>query len=305
MEAMLHITNGESVSLPQTGLPGQVIYWNDILHDGPVPRGVPLEELSRIRARFIAEFFGLPLADVSFVQRDQAIARFHDHEEVVLWFEHDLYDQLQLLQILDWFSHRDLGFTRLSLISVNNYLGPMPPEQLKPLFDFRHPVTAPELKTAQTAWEAFCSPEPTGLAAQVDSDTSALPFLRDALLRHLEQFPALRNGLSRSERHILQLTESGLSQFRELFPAAQKMEENIWMGDSTFHQYLRRLTGVKHPLLDAVNTGFEATAFGRQVHDGKEDHVRANGINRWLGGVHLCEGAPVWRWDEAARTIRP
>jgi hypothetical protein len=48
-----------------------------------------------------------------------------------------------------------------------------------------------------------------------------------------------------------------------------------------------------------------STAFGRQVHEGKEDHVRANGINRWLGGVHLCEGAPVWRWDEAARTIRP
>ena len=130
---MLHITNGESVSLPQTGLPGQVIYWNDILHDGPVPRGLPLEELSRIRARFIAEFFGMPLSEVSFAQRDQAIARFRDHEEVVLWFEHDLYDQLQLIQILEWFSHQDLGPTRLSLISVNNYLGPMRPEQLSPL----------------------------------------------------------------------------------------------------------------------------------------------------------------------------
>jgi hypothetical protein len=302
---MLHITNGESVSLPQTGLPGQIIYWTDILHDGPVPRGLPLEELSRIRARFIAEFFGLPLSEVSFVERDRAIERFHDHEEVVLWFEHDLYDQLQLIQILDWFSHQDLGPTRLSLISVSNYLGPMRPEQLKPLFDSRHPVTVLELKTAQAAWEAFCSPEPTGLAALVDSDTSALPFLRDALLRHLEQFPALRNGLSRSERHILQLTRSGISEFRDLFPAAQKMEENIWMGDSTFQQYLRRLTGVRHPLLDSVNAGFAATSFGRQVYEGKEDHVRANGINRWLGGVHLCEGAPGWRWDEAARTIRP
>src|ERR1022692_1427853 len=119
---MLHITNGESVSLPHTGLPGQVICWNDILHDGPVPRGLPLQELSRIRARFIAEFFGMPLSDVSFVERDEAIARFHNHEEVVLWFEHDLYDQLQLIQILDWFSHKDLVHTRLSFISVNSYL---------------------------------------------------------------------------------------------------------------------------------------------------------------------------------------
>jgi hypothetical protein len=89
----------------------------------------------------------------------------------------------------------------------------------------RHEVTALEFKTAQTAWNAFCSPEPTGLAALVESDTSAMPFLHNALLRHLEQFPALRNGLSRTERHILQLTGSDVSKFRELFPAAQKMED--------------------------------------------------------------------------------
>jgi hypothetical protein len=302
---MLHITNGESVSLPQTGLPGQFIYWRDILHDGPVPRGLPLQELSRIRANFIAEFFGMPSSEVSFVQRDDAISRFRDHQEVVLWFEHDLYDQLQLIQILDWFSHQDRGGTRLSLISVNSYLGSLHPEQLRPLFDSRHEVTAAELKTARTAWEAFCSSEPTGLAAVVDGDTSALPFLRDALLRHLQQFPSLRNGLSRAERQILQLTGSGISEFRELFPAAQKMEESIWMGDSTFHQYLRGLAGARHPLLDSVNSGFRTTDFGHQVYEGKEDHVRANGINRWLGGVHLCEGAPAWRWDEEERTIRP
>jgi len=302
---MLHITNGTSVSLPQTGLPGEIIYWRDVLHDGPVPHGLQLQELSRIRERFIAEFFGLPASEVSFAKRDEAMSRFRDHEEVVLWFEHDLYDQLQLIQILDWFSHQERGHTRLALISVDRYLGEMQPGELTPLFDTRHEVTAAELKTARGAWHAFCSPEPTGLAALIGSDTSALPFLRDALLRHLQQFPAQRSGLSRAERQILQLTGSGVLKFQELFPAAQKMEESIWMGDCTFYQYLNRLTGVKHPLLNSTGAGFETTAFGRDVYEGREDHIRANGINRWLGGVHLCEGAPVWRWDESARTIRP
>src|SRR5580658_5195057 len=170
---MLHITNGESVSIPQAGLPGSVVYWNDILHDGPVPGGLTLEEVSRIRERFIAYFFAVPLVEVSFARRDDAIAHFRDHEEVVLWFEHDLYDQLQLLQILDWFSQQHLGGTRLSLISVNRYLGSMHPEQLRPLFDSRREVNGRELKTARTAWDAFCSSEPTGLAALVDEDTSA------------------------------------------------------------------------------------------------------------------------------------
>lgn len=301
---MLHITNGESVSIPQTGLPGQVVYWNDSLHDGPVPSGLPLQELSRVRERFIAEFLAAPLSQVSFARRDEMIDHFRDHEEVVLWFEHDLYDQLQLIQILDWFSRQDLGGTRISLISVDSYLGPMRPDQLVPLFDTRQTVTAAEFTTAEAAWTAFRSPEPTGLAELLGSGTPALRFLSRALLRHLQQFPALRNGLSRAERQIVELANSGLHEFREFFPAAQKLEESIWMGDTTFLRYLQGLVTVREPLLRSQNGSFEITAFGKLVLEGNEDHVRVNGIDRWLGGVHLHESAPVWRWDEATQTIR-
>jgi hypothetical protein len=301
---MLHITNGESVSLSQTGLPGQVVYWNDILHDGPVPGGLPLQELSRVRERFIAEFFGLPLSEVSFMRRDEAIMRFRDHEEVILWFEHDLYDQLQLLQILDWFWGQDLAPTRISLISVDSYLGPMQPGELVSLYGTRHEVTTAEFETAQSAWTAFRSPDPTALAGMIGAGTSALPFLKKALRRHLQQFPAMRNGLSRAERQILEVTESGLHEFLELFPAVQKREESVWMGDAICEQYLQRLIRVRQPLLRSENRAFESTPFGRLVLEGKEDHVRVNGINRWLGGVHLQDGAPLWRWDEAAQTIR-
>lgn len=124
---MLHITNGESVSIPQTGLPGQVVCWDDILHDGPVPGGLSLQELSRIRERFLAEFLDVPLSEVSFARRDEAITRFHDHEEVILWFEHDLYDQLQLIQILDWFSRRiskEPGYHSFLWICISVPCGP-------------------------------------------------------------------------------------------------------------------------------------------------------------------------------------
>jgi hypothetical protein len=301
---MLHITNGESVSIPQTGLPGQVICWNDILHDGPVAGGLPLPELSRIRERFIAEFFAVPLTDVSFASRDEAIARFRDHEEVVLWFEHDLYDQLQLIQILDWFSHRDPGSTRLSLILVDSYLGPMRPEELTPLFETRHAITTAEFDTAQLAWTAFCSPEPAGLTELLASDTSVLPFLKQALLRHLQQFPSRHNGLSRTEQQIMDLTHSGLHDFRALFSAAQACEESIWIGDSTFRQYIQGLAKARRPLVRSQDTRVESTSFGELVREGKEDHVRVNGIDRWLGGVHLHDGAPVWRWDEAEQIVR-
>ena len=48
---------------------------------------------------------------------------FRKFEEVVLWFEHDLYDQLQLIQLLDWFSHQEMGKIRLSIVQINSHAG--------------------------------------------------------------------------------------------------------------------------------------------------------------------------------------
>ena len=89
---MLHVTNGDStvpeLSRALGGAP--VIPWRDALHEGPVP-DVPDDELRELRARFL----GAPPELLR--ERDEALAAA---EEVTLWFEADLYDQLQIVQIL-------------------------------------------------------------------------------------------------------------------------------------------------------------------------------------------------------------
>jgi hypothetical protein len=302
---MLHITNGTSVSLPQTGLPGDFVYWVDILHDGPVPAGLALEDLSRVRARFISDFFDIPHAEASFEARDEALLAFGEHEEIVLWFEHDLYDQLQLIQILDFLAAQDRGRTAVSLICSDKYLGPLQPAQLADLFETRHPVTPAEFETATAAWTAFCAPEPASLVDFLRHDTSALPFLGAALRRHLQQFPSRRNGLARSELQILSLVESGPHDFRSLFRANQDLEDWIYLGDTTFRRYVGTLAEARSPLLATESNRYVLTDAGREVLHARQDHVRLNGINRWLGGVHLCEGAPIWRWDEQGSRIYP
>ncbi len=108
---MLHITNGDSAAeiLKATGLPGTILAWRDILHEGPTPAGLSLEQMSQVRARFIASQgwgnYDNLLAE--FHHRDAILATSATQQEVVLWFEHDLYDQLQLIQILDWFTQQE------------------------------------------------------------------------------------------------------------------------------------------------------------------------------------------------------
>src|SRR5947209_6066525 len=96
---MLHITNGESVTgtFRQVRFPGTYLAWNDVLHDGPVPQTDTLSDLSDIRAQALAGFGcgDYEKLRAGFTARDQTLAGFRQHQDVVLWFEHDLYDQLQ------------------------------------------------------------------------------------------------------------------------------------------------------------------------------------------------------------------
>src|SRR3954452_10644840 len=101
---VLHITNGDSTvaTMRQAGIGGDIVPWRDVLHEGPVPP-LPPAELLAVRAEYLAR---RGLADADDIER---ILRARDErlgaalgatEPVVLWFEHDLYDQLQLIQIL-------------------------------------------------------------------------------------------------------------------------------------------------------------------------------------------------------------
>src|SRR5690348_15036402 len=51
----LHISNGDATDVPGTGLARRVIYWRDVLHEGPVPEAAPAE-LRRIRAGYLAHY---------------------------------------------------------------------------------------------------------------------------------------------------------------------------------------------------------------------------------------------------------
>ncbi len=49
---------------------------------------------------------------------------------------------------------------------------------------------------------------------------------------------------------------------------------------------------------ELLGTSFRITDHGKAVLNGDEDFVRLNGIDLWLGGVHLQGDEAEWRWDE-------
>ena len=330
---MLHIHNGDSAAntAKQSSVAGRHIAWRESLITGPTPAGLSATEWRRVRANHLSQAYGVEEKECErdLSTQEQMLASATQHEEVILWFEHDLYCQVHLLYLLHWFSQHDAGKTRLSLICIGEFpgianfhgLGELNAEQLASLFPARKQLTSQELNLASLAWQNYCSENPESLADTLHADTSPLPFLRAALHAHLERFPSTRNGLGRIENRALQLINEGLNSFGDLFRSFTDAESLYGLGDAQFWLSLQRLSASQKPLLSINNgnkggrdpcvltpeivkqTKLELTEFGRSVMEGAADFVVANGIDLWLGGVHLHGGNNLWRWDEQSQAL--
>jgi hypothetical protein len=310
---MLHVTNGDSVlhSFRDGAMPGNYLAWRDVLHDGPVPMTSTLAELSDIRARFLGGDDDHAAVRADLAERDGTLAAFREHQEVTLWFEHDLYDQLQLIQILDWFSEQDLGTTRLTLIQIDRHpdvqpfygLGQLSGEQLLALLPSRQAVTREQLTLAHDAWSAFRAPDPERLTQVAARYERALPFLSVALTRFLEEYPSVRNGLSRGEEQILKAGAQGARTRLDYYRGSQALEGCPW-GDTSIFDRMDRLAAAPLPALHRQADEFTLTAIGRQLLEGTADWVRLQpDFDVWLGGVHMDRHAR-WRWDGARGSLR-
>ncbi len=321
----LIITNGDSavITMRDARIAGEILPWRDILHEGPVPASLNLEELSAVRAQFLAErgWLSRDEAGSAFHGRDELIRRHTSFETVILWFEHDLYDQLQLLQILDFFAS-EKRIDGLFLIQSVKHLGQETAKELKSHLHLMEPVSDAHLALGRLAWNSFRAPTPEPWAALLPVSTHILPFLRLALLRLLDELPSPQSGLSRTEETIFNLIGQGVRSPRGLYEAFTQTEETVFMGNWSFFHALDQLGGGRAPLL----AGFRGLSFspaapedmqeayldcelsfthlGYSIFKGGADALRHRSIERDIGGFRLTSRAP-WRWDRSSRRLLP
>lgn len=318
MTKILNITNGDSAMhvMCEAGVLGEILPWRDVLHDGPVPADLTLSELSAVRAEFIANqgWANKDSVAAGFKERDQILSNFRAYDKIVLWFEHDLYDQLQILQILDWFAQQADDSTPLTMICTENYLGEIDAKQLQALARYEQLVTSDQLQLAQRAWLAFRASIPERWNELLSMDTSTLPFLNGAVLRWLEEFPNTRHGLSLTAFEIMDIVVSndGILPGR-LFQEYQLREQRRFMGDLSFFDRLKDLCASEQPLLMCSDRAkliwppngeqpLSVTPLGEQLIHGNYSLSVEEIPSRWMGGTYL-EATDMWWWNNQTQTI--
>ncbi|MDQ0872081.1 hypothetical protein QFZ77_000740 [Paenibacillus sp. V4I3] len=325
MPKKLHIVNGNAFGdkLRASGIDGDILVWRESLCEGPIGIQMSDSVLLSMRAAYMNNRHGIPkeMFKSTTLQQEKALDKpAEDVDEIVLWFEHDLYDQLMLCYLLTRLFALPSPSFKLSLLSINQFpgveffhgLGQLNVNQITQLHDKWLPVSEDQLLLACKVWMAYSASEPLFMATLLEEDLSALPFLQKALEANFERYPSMQNGLNTIQQLILEFIGDGEVLVLSLFKKVSQTASQYGLGDLQFWTIVDSIRKCEAPLVhltggdklpsysEALPPQFEKwrlhrTDMGKLVHTCELDHLYLNGIDDWIGGVHLLGKKDIWR----------
>ncbi|GHC16860.1 DUF1835 domain-containing protein [Aidingimonas halophila] len=304
--ATLHIRCGSDIehTLRTAGFIGDFLEFSDPFCIGPL-RDLPPNELLRLRAGFLAEVSGMAERDALARLRKsyETLNGLDRYERVVLWFEHDSYDQL-LLAFLLHHLHANTPTARIELVAVEAIpgverfigIGQLAPDLLAWLWRQRRSVEVPLLELGTQAWAALTAERPEPLEALVNTGTPALPMMGKALERHLQELPEPDTGLGLTERLTLEIVrDHGPLPVGKAFSYLMREYEPLpYLGDLMFWWLIQPLVTAPQPALDITDTHLEwphrrlaLMDLGREVLAGRRNWLAYAPGARWVGGIRI------------------
>ena len=318
----LHIRCGSDIGdrLHDAGFDGDFLEWADPVCAGPVPPEPDHHIYLKTRARFIADAWGFDFEETLEKMDGQyrALERLDDYDRITLWFEHDLYDQSVLINLLSRLRGRPSILNRMFMITTDKFegidrfigFGQLSPDQLSVFNGREVPVTRAMAEAAGQFWDAYRQPDPSGLAhLATHGRPEGLPYLQGAMIRFLEDYPSARNGLGLTAQLCLTALARGAGTPGEIFrDLMMKLDPQPFLGDAMFWPFLEELSRAQRPAITAfegIREPIALTDYGRALLAGEADWIEDNGIERWMGGARLGAGLPLWRWDGEAGILIP
>ena len=293
MSSLLHITNGDSFTERLTGLKlkGDIITWREMLCEGKTETNVGSESFWKTRFEFLNKHYKVTKS--IFIEKTlkeyRSLCNHKQQDQIVLWFEYDLFCQVNMLAVLSWLK-ANRRYAEISLVCSGKEddtdklygLNELNDEQLLTLYENRTVLSQNDVEYADYVWQLYCSDNPIRLENLRDFDQFQFEYLSDAMQAHLRRFPTIKNGLNAPENSILDISDSRKHKSKsELLGTILKNQGNYGFGDSQFERILTTLK----PLYTSFNP-VKLTKKGKEILEGKTSYyavIRDN--DAYLGGA--------------------
>mmetsp|Transcript_2548 Transcript_2548/g.3031 ORF Transcript_2548/g.3031 Transcript_2548/m.3031 type:complete len:315 (+) Transcript_2548:858-1802(+) len=257
--SILHITNGDITTnyLKKLKFSGEFITWREMLCEGKTTTDVGSENFWKNRYDFFKTSYKVSkqkFIDYT-VKEYRSLCNKKDQKEIVLWFEYDLFCQINMIAVLSWLKQYRKGYN-ISLVcsgkvgkSKNLFsLSELNENQINKHYKNRIELSQDDIEYADYIWQLYCSDSPLRLETIYKfNPMSPFQYLASAIEAHLKRFPSIENGLNRIENNILEtaINKKPTSK-KQLIGQLLKEENKYGFGDIQYENKITELRKLFH-----------------------------------------------------------
>lgn len=292
MAEQLHITNGDELSgcIAELEIPGEVIVWREMLSEGPTHASLDSEEFFDLRRKFLRETYNISHKDydTQFIEELNKLSVANGYEEIVLWFEFDLFSHINMLAVINHLLENkktipiylvcskrlqdEKEFSPLSQLSIKH---------LKNHYDARIPLLQEDLETAAFIWQLYNGDNPQKLISHIKKETN-FEYLSSCIRAHIERFPNAVTGINSLERNVLKLIETNdIKNRNHLIGYILEYQGYFGLGELQVQRMIDRLK----IFYEFGTNQVSLTPEGKQALNAEKNFYQELKNNEYLGGV--------------------
>jgi hypothetical protein len=318
---IVHITSGFSASatlkqafhLHYT----EVLAFGDMLDGGPIIDFATPELWSEARNEYLKKlaFWDGAIAPLMTLPAFAATAApdiLHQADTIYFWTAKSVYEQLLLPWLIKLLSCYHINIQKLTIIEVYEPvqgkchpicftgISLLNPEQMQLYFQpqFMRKLATQDIEELSLAWSAMTSPSPEKMMIYCQHNHPRFPYLLQGLKRFMRRYPDIRSGLSHYDMLLLRESKTTRLKATRVIGGAMgnSFDDFDVADDMNLFYRLKKLgdNNLAHPALQLFGkaenmreTEVIITDMGTKFLNGEENFVKLNGIDDWVGGVHL------------------
>lgn len=296
MSKQLHITNGDDLSknIIDLKLDGEIVVWREMLCEGPTSYELGTKKFISLRQNYLKEKYSVSAEDynIQFLSELQKLDSIRNYDEVVLWFEYDLFSHLNMLAAISHLMENGLKIPVYLVCSKKlkgekefNVLSQLSLKALGNHYEARIHLNQDDLEMASLLWQLYNGKDPQKLKKLIKEKTN-FEYLSSCLRAHIERFPNARTGLNSLEKNILKLIQKNkITSRNHLLGYSLEYQGYFGYNDKQMQQLLDKLS-----IFYLVNENkIELTCEGEEALNGTKNFYRILKNQECLGGVKMYD----------------
>ena len=255
MPNRMHIVNGDSTReiLEHSGIEGDIVVWRELLCDGPISEPVFSDEFWQARYNYFENELEVPrLEYFDKTIKELLKAEFLDGvEEVTLWFEYDLFCQVNLMALCSFLLEHFRKDVIYAMVCVGREkdregwqtLADYKPSEYQNLFENRINMSRASFEYAHECWKVYAQKDPQAIQNFNFRKNKRFKYFDVAMKQELERFPD-ESGLNQIDRKILEFIREGNHTFIDVVKLLliwQRNETVYGFGDLQYAMRIKKL----------------------------------------------------------------